>query len=87
MEVIDEFVNTHIDSEDEKENEQEIGEEAEKTLEFSNYMVEHKVLHLKNNFIPKGLVPLEQLFDRNDVPIKLTILPKDDSIEEYNIGT
>jgi hypothetical protein len=27
------------------------------------------------------------LFDRNNVPFKPTILPKDDSIEEYNIGT
>jgi len=50
-------------------------------------MVEHKVLQLKNNFIMKGLVPLEQLFDINDVPIKPIVLTKDDSIEEYNTGT
>jgi hypothetical protein len=57
------------------------------TSEFSEYMVGHKFLQLKNNFIPKGLVPLEQLFDRNDVPINPTILPKDDNSEECNIGT
>jgi hypothetical protein len=56
MEVIDEFANTHMDSEDEEEIEQEIGDEAEEILEFNNYMDEHKVLHLKNNSIPKGLV-------------------------------
>jgi hypothetical protein len=27
------------------------------------------------------------LFDRNDVHIKLFVLPKDDSIDEYNIRT
>jgi hypothetical protein len=27
------------------------------------------------------------LFDRNDVPSKPVVLPKDDSIEEYNIRT
>jgi hypothetical protein len=42
---------------------------------------------LKNNFIPKGLVPLEQLFDKNDVPIKPIVLPKDESIEDCNLGT
>jgi hypothetical protein len=57
------------------------------TSEFSEYMVGHKFLQLKNNFIPKGLVPLEQLFDRNDVPIKPTVCPKDDNVEECNIGT
>jgi hypothetical protein len=62
-------------------------EEIEITHEFSDYMAEHKVLQLKNNFIPKGMVPLEQLFDRNDVPVKPTVLPKDDNTEECNIGT
>ena len=28
-----------------------------------------KVLQLKGNIIPKGLVPLERLFDKNDVPL------------------
>jgi hypothetical protein len=32
-------------------------------------------------------VPLEKLFDRNDVLVKLVVLPKDDSIEDYNFGT
>jgi ribonuclease HI len=87
MEVIDEFENTHIDSDDEEESKQMIEGEIEVTPEFSDYMVEHKVLQLKNNFIPKGMVPLEQLFDRNDVPVKPTILPKDDNTEDCNIGT
>jgi hypothetical protein len=50
-------------------------------------MADHKFLQLKNNFIPKGLVPLEQLFDKNDVHVKPVVLPKDENIEDCNIGT
>jgi hypothetical protein len=32
-------------------------------------------------------VPLEQCFDRNNVLLKRTILPKEDNNEEHNIGT
>jgi hypothetical protein len=75
MEVIYEFENTHIDSNDEEDSKLMVEGENEITLEFNEYMVEHKVLHLKNNFIPKGLVPLDQLFDINDVPVKPIVLP------------
>ena len=30
----------------------------------------NKVLQLKGNIIPRGLVPLERLFDKNDVPLQ-----------------
>jgi hypothetical protein len=50
-------------------------------------MENHKILQLKNNFIPKGLVPLEKLFDRNDVPIKPIVHPKDENVDDCNIGT
>jgi len=33
------------------------------------------------------MVPLEQLFDINDIPVKPVILPKDENIEDCNIGT
>jgi hypothetical protein len=42
---------------------------------------------LNNNCIPKGLVPLEQLFDRNDVSIRLVVHPKDEYVDDHNIGT
>jgi hypothetical protein len=38
-------------------------------------MDEHKGIQHKNNFIPKGLVPLDQIFDINDVPMKPIVLP------------
>ena len=59
MEVIDEFENTHIDSDEEEDAKHEIGEEVEEIPKFSNYMAEYKVLQIKDNFIPKGMVPLE----------------------------
>ena len=45
------------------------------------------MLDLKDNFLPKGLTPLEDLFDSNDVPKnpKMEIVKSD--IEECNIGT
>jgi hypothetical protein len=30
----------------------------------------HKIIELKTNHLPKGLVPLERLFDHNDVSRK-----------------
>jgi hypothetical protein len=33
------------------------------------------------------MVPLEQLFDINDIPVKPVFLPKDESVEDCNIGT
>ena len=41
---------------------------------------------MKNNSIPKGLVPLEELFDTNDVAKNLKISPDNDGVEYYNIG-
>jgi len=42
---------------------------------------------LKDNFLPKGLTPLEDLFDSNDVPKKPKMEPLKSNIEECNIGS
>jgi hypothetical protein len=86
IEVIVEFENIHVYSDDEEEYDPMTEGEIHNTSRFSEYMAEHKFLQLKNNFIPKGLMPMEHHFDRNDVPVKTTVLPKDDNIEECNIG-
>jgi len=44
-------------------------------------------MQLKKHFIPKGLVPLEQWFDQNDVPSKPSVSPKAEEVEEGDIGT
>lgn len=46
-----------------------------------------KVLQLKNNSIPKGLIPLEKLFDQNDVFKSPKIQADEEEVESYNMGT
>lgn len=48
---------------------------------------EAKIIDLKDNFLPVGLTPLEDMFDANDVPKKPKMQPINTAIEEYNIGT
>jgi hypothetical protein len=42
---------------------------------------------LKNNSFPKGLVPLEEHFDHNDVAKCLGMIPSVTKVEDCNIGT
>jgi hypothetical protein len=49
--------------------------------------MEADVLHLKSNVLPRGLVPLEDLFDSNDVAKKLKIEANGQEVEDYNIWT
>jgi hypothetical protein len=44
-------------------------------------------MQLKNNSILYGLVPLEELFDRNDVAKNSKISPDNDEVEDYKIGS
>ena len=46
-----------------------------------------EVLQLKNNSIPKGLIPLEKLFDQNDVFRSPKIQVDDEEVESRNLGT
>lgn len=49
-------------------------------------MARKNIIDLKTNFIPKGLVPLERLFDNNDVFFKLESKVDGESTIECNIG-
>ena len=42
---------------------------------------------MKSNVLPRGLVPLEDLFDFNDVAKKPKIEASGKEVEDYNIGT
>ena len=44
-------------------------------------------MNLKHKIFPKGLAPLEDLFDSNDVSKKTKMEPLMSDIEECNIGT
>jgi hypothetical protein len=42
---------------------------------------------LKTNNIPRGIIPLEKLFDHNDVKINPTLHPLEEEVEEVNLNT
>ena len=48
---------------------------------------EAEVIQLKDNFLPIGFTPLEDIFDSNDIPRKPKMQPLNVAIEECNIGT
>ena len=51
-----------------------------------NKIVDHQIVQLPSNHILRGLVPLERLFDKNDVAIKGGVSSEDADIVECNIG-
>jgi hypothetical protein len=78
--VIDEFANLQIDQENEHDNEIE-------KQKLRRKIVAHEIVQLSTNRIPKGLVPLERLFDNNDVAIKLESGEKDSEVLQYNVAS
>jgi hypothetical protein len=45
------------------------------------------MLLLKNNQIPKGLIPLEIIFHQNEIPLKTFVQTQLDEVENCNVGT
>jgi hypothetical protein len=62
-------------------------QEGEDPKKFQDKIANHCMLVLKNNQIPKGLIPLERLFDQDDIPLKSTLRPHPEEVEDCNIGT
>jgi hypothetical protein len=54
---------------------------------FKNQIAGKDIMKIKNNTIPKVLVPLKQLFDNNDVARSPKITANDGDVEDCNIGT
>jgi hypothetical protein len=80
-----EFANTHID----EENlfvEEEDANLTPSSKYYQNVIAGKGIIQLKNNCIPKGLVPLKELFDNNDVAKKPKVTPNEGEAEDYNIG-
>ena len=42
---------------------------------------------LKKNQIPKGLIPVERLFDQTNIPLKSTLQPQPKEVEDCNVGS
>jgi hypothetical protein len=58
-----------------------------KDVYFENHIVGRDIVQLKSNIIPKGPIPLEKLFDNNDVDRSPKIIVNEGDVEDYNIGT
>jgi hypothetical protein len=86
LEMIDEFSTTHIDQEDDQNNEQ-INQNSHPDPKLQDMIANHKMMVLRNNQIPKGLVPLEKLFDKDDIVVKPIVHPQKEEVEDHNIGT
>jgi len=50
-------------------------------------IVSHKILELKMNHILGGLVPLERLFERNDITVSPEKQTNQAAVSDFNIGT
>ena len=77
-----ECANIDVDSDDEKESVNKIGLE-----EINEKQEDLDFLQLKDNILPRGLVPLEGLFYFDDVAKKPKIEPTGKEVEDCNIGT
>jgi hypothetical protein len=53
---------------------------------LKNKIAAYEIVQLSTNRIPKGLVPLERLFDNNDVAVKLQTAEKESDVFKYNVA-
>ena len=80
QQAVDEFSEFHID--------QDLDLEGHPCPEvFSNKIANHHIIQLPSNHISRGLVPLERLFDGNDVAVKGEVSNEDVDSAECNNGT
>ena len=80
LECIDQFSKSLID----------VGEESSENdgkTSYENLIAGQEIIDLKTNHIPKGLVPLERLFDNNDVYLRLSGKIEAENTIDCNIGT
>jgi hypothetical protein len=86
LKSLDEFSETYNDQENQNDTIW-IMQEGEDAKEFHDKITNHWMMVLKNNQIPKGLIPLERLFNKDDIPSKTTLQPQPEEVEDCNIGT
>jgi hypothetical protein len=62
-------------------------QEGEDPQKFQDKITNHCMLVLENNQIPKGLIPLERLFDHDDIPLNSPMQPQPEEVGDCDIGT
>lgn len=79
LQVIDELSNMQIEH-----DQKDVQESNQQSLEtsFSPKIIDHNIIQLSNNFLPKGLVPWVKLFDNNDVSKNPLSNSPEEEIEE-----
>ena len=91
LELSSEFVNTQIENETvDSENFQDVDEDEEgvaETEKLKGSLRGKGIVQLKSNHIPRGLIPLENLFYQNDVVRYPKVKPAENDAEDKNIGT
>jgi hypothetical protein len=80
LDTVDEFYDLHIDQDQET-------KEIPHVDDFVNKIVDHHIVHLPSNHILKGLVPLERLFYKNDVVVKVKGSDEEADVTECNLAT
>jgi ribonuclease HI len=80
LEIVGEFSALHIDQDQDT-------EESPHANIFLNKIVDHHIVQLPSNHIPKGLVPLERLFEKNDVDVNIKGSTENVDVTECNLGT
>jgi hypothetical protein len=86
LEIVDDFSETHANQENQNDPIW-IMQEGEDPQKFQDKIANHQMLALKNNQIPKGLIPLERIFNPDDIPLKSTLQPQPEEVEDCNIVT
>jgi hypothetical protein len=85
-----ECTNIDLENEDENVKRPNFGNDSVNKIdlkELGDDKIEANFLHLESNVLPRHLVPLEDLFDFNDVAKKLKIEASGQEVEDCNIGT
>jgi ribonuclease HI len=84
-----ECTNIDLENKDENVNRSDFENDSVNSVdsgELGDDEMETDILHLKSNVLPRGLVPLEDLFDFNDVAKLLKIEASGQEVEDCNIG-
>jgi hypothetical protein len=83
--TIDEFSNISIYQESQEDENEKL--EDQQSSHLLKTVASHDIVELKNNHIPRGLVPLERLFNNNDVYKGTSMKNQEEEVKECNIGT
>jgi hypothetical protein len=84
--MTDEFANTKIDGDYYGDEDEGIDTHSDDDP-LQNQIMGMDIIQLKNNIIPKELVPLEKMFDKNDVAKNHKITASAEYVEDCNIRT